>query len=101
MQENLKIKKLSQPLGVKSAGSFFKNPGIEKEQSAGFLLDRSGAKRFRVGDAVVSRQHANFVINRNKATADDIRRLAGQMKDAVRGEFRTNLEEEVEYIGKW
>lgn len=101
MQENLKIKKISQPLGVKSAGCFFKNPGTEKEQSAGFLLDRSGAKRFHVGDAIVSRLHANFVVNRNKATADDIRRLAGQMKDAVRAEFRTNLEEEIEYVGNW
>lgn len=101
MQENLKLKKSSQPLGVKSAGSFFKNPGEGREQSAGFLLDRSGAKRFHVGDAIVSRIHANFVVNKNKATADDIRRLAGQMKDAVRAEFRTVLEEEVEYVGKW
>jgi len=101
MRENLKTKKTSQPLGVKSAGCFFKNPGAGKEQAAGFLLDRSGAKRIRVGDAIVSKSHANFVVNKNKAAADDMRRLAGQMKDAVRGEFRTNLDEEVEYIGKW
>ena len=101
MQDNVKIKRSSQPLGEKSAGSFFKNPGIGKEQSAGFLLEKSGAKRFHVGDAVVSKVHANFVINRNKATAEDIRRLAGQMKDAVRAEFRTDLEEEIEYVGKW
>ncbi len=101
MQENLKTKRSSQPLGVKSAGCFFRNPGTGKEQSAGFLLDRSGAKRFKVGDAYVSKLHANFVVNKNKATADDIRRLAGQMKDAVRAEFRTVLDEEVEYIGKW
>jgi len=101
MQENMKTKRDSQPLGVKSAGCFFRNPGVGREQSAGFLLDRSGAKRFKVGDAVVSKLHANFVVNKNKATADDIRRLAGQMKDAVRAEFRTVLEEEVEYIGKW
>lgn len=101
MQDNVKIKRSSQPLGEKSAGSFFKNPGTQKEQSAGFLLDKSGAKRFHVGDAVVSKLHANFVINRNKATAEDIRRLAGQMKDAVRAEFRTDLEEEIEYVGKW
>lgn len=101
MQENLKVKRSSQPLSERSAGSFFKNPGTQKEQSAGFLLDKSGAKRFHVGDAVVSKLHANFVINRNKATAEDIRRLAGQMKDAVRAEFRTDLEEEIEYVGKW
>ena len=101
MQENMKVKNNSQPLGVKSAGCFFRNPGVGREQAAGFLLDRSGAKRFKVGDAIVSKAHANFVVNKNKATADDIRRLAGQMKDAVRAEFRTVLEEEIEYIGRW
>jgi len=101
MQENFKFKKDSQPLDAKSAGCFFKNSGPQKEQSAGFMLDKSGAKRMRVGDAVVSKKHANFVLNRNKATAEDIRRLAGMMKDAVRAEFRVNLEEEIEYIGRW
>jgi len=101
MQENLKVKRQTQPLDAKSAGCFFKNLGLQKEQSAGFLLDQSGVKKMRVGDAIVSKKHANFVINKNKATAEDIRRLASQMKDAVRAEFRVNLEEEIEYIGKW
>lgn len=101
MQENLKAKKIAQPISAKSAGCFFKNPGAQKEQAAGFLLDKSGAKKFKVGGAVVSKQHANFVLNSNKATAEDIRRLAGKMKDAVRNEFRINLDEEVEYVGKW
>ena len=101
MQENFKYKKETQPLNAKSAGCFFRNPGPQKEQSAGFLLDSSGAKRLRIGDAVVSKKHANFIINRGKATAEDIRRLANQMKDLVRAEFRTNLQEEIEYIGKW
>jgi len=101
MQENMKMKKSTQPINAKSAGCFFRNPGKEKEQTAGFLLDKSGAKRFHVGDAVVSKTHANFILNRNKATAEDIRRLANKMKEIVRNEFRINLEEEIEYIGKW
>lgn len=101
MQENLKTKRASQPLEAKSAGCFFRNPGSQKEQSAGFLLDQSGAKKFHVGGAVVSKKHANFILNRGRATAEDIRRLANQMKDAVRAEFRIDLIEEVEYVGKW
>lgn len=101
MQENLKIKRATQPLEAKSAGCFFRNPGQQKEQTAGFLLDQSGAKKLRVGDAIVARKHANFILNRGKATAEDIRRLANQMKDLVRAEFRADLTEEVEYVGKW
>lgn len=101
MQENLKVKRASQPLEAKSAGCFFRNPGSQKEQSAGFLLDQSGAKKFHIGDAIVAKKHANFVLNRGRATAEDIRRLANQMKDAVRAEFRVDLTEEVEYVGKW
>ena len=101
MQDNLKLKKSSQPIDKKSAGCFFKNPGIGREQSAGFMLDQSGAKRFKIGGASVSRQHANFILNTGKATAEDIRRLANKMKDAVRENYRTNLEEEIEYIGNW
>ncbi|TSC94986.1 MAG: UDP-N-acetylmuramate dehydrogenase [Candidatus Berkelbacteria bacterium Athens1014_28] len=101
MKENFSTKKRTQPLDGKNAGCFFKNPGIQKEESAGFLLDKSGAKHLKIGDAIVSKKHANFIINRKNATADDIRRLAGLMKDLVRAEYRVNLEEEVEYVGKW
>jgi len=101
MQEDLQIKRRAQPLEAKSAGCFFKNPGPQKEQSAGFLLDQSGAKKLRIGDAIVSKKHANFILNRGRATAEDIRRLASQMKDLVRAKFRADLEEEVEYVGKW
>ncbi|MCX6812112.1 MAG: UDP-N-acetylmuramate dehydrogenase [Candidatus Berkelbacteria bacterium] len=101
MQENFRQKKISQPLEAKSAGCFFLNPGEQKEQSAGYLLDGAKAKKLHIADAVVSKKHANFVINKNKATAEDIRRLANLMKDLVRAKFRTNLEEEIEYVGKW
>jgi UDP-N-acetylmuramate dehydrogenase len=101
MQENFKIKKDSQPLDEKNAGCIFKNPGVGKEQSAGFLIDQAGGKRLRVGDAFVSKKHANFILNRNKATAEDIRRLASQIKDLVRAEYRIGLDEEIEYVGKW
>jgi len=101
IQKNLEERKEKQPWGEKSAGSFFKNTGKIKEQAAGYLLDKSGAKKLREGGAQVSKKHANFIINRDKATARDIRSLADAMRDLVKKEYNQELEEEVEYIGKW
>lgn len=101
IQENLDYRKTTQPLGQKTAGSFFKNPGEIKEQSAGYLLDHSGAKKMKVGGASVSRTHANFIVNQKDATAKDIRRLANLLKQQVFDTYRINLEEEIEYLGKW
>lgn len=94
-------KKQAQPLEEKSAGSFFKNPGVVKEKTAGFLLDRAGAKKIRIGGAAVSKKHADFIINRKNATASDIRKLADKVRAMVKIDFDIELEEEVEYIGKW
>jgi len=101
IQKNLEDRKDKQPLEEKSAGSFFKNIGKIKEQTAGYLLDKSGAKKLKEGGAQVSKKHANFVINKEKATARDIRSLADAMRDLVKKEYNQELEEEVEYIGKW
>lgn len=101
IKENLGIKRDTQPITEKSAGSFFKNPGKVKEQAAGYLLENSGAKKMRVGGAVVSRKHSNFIINRRNASAKDIRILADGMRDAVKRNYNIILEEEVEYVGKW
>ena len=101
MRANLLWKKEHQPLPEMSAGSFFKNPGKEREQSAGFLLEQVGAKKVHIGKAGVSKRHANFIINRGGAKADEIKRLAEQLKIKVRDEYRITLEEEVEYVGRW
>jgi len=101
IQENIQKKRLTQPLNDKCAGSFFKNLGDDPEQSAGYLLDQSGAKKMRVGDAKVSAKHANFIINNKNASAEDIRRLADNLREAVKDNFHLTLEEEVEYVGKW
>ena len=101
MQENFSKKKAVQPLMEKSAGSFFKNIDQVREHSAGYLLDSVGAKKMKVGGAAFSKKHANFMINQKKAKADDIRHLADKARDAVKQKFDLELEEEVEYIGKW
>jgi UDP-N-acetylmuramate dehydrogenase len=101
IQENLSIKKTNQPLSEKSAGSFFKNPGQGKEMSAGYLLEKAGAKKIKIAGASFSKKHANFLINSRNATASDIRDAANQAKEKVREKFNLALEEEVEYIGRW
>lgn len=98
MQNNLTEKRKTQPLDEKSAGSFFKNP---PSGSAGLLLDQAGAKKLKVGGAGISKKHANFIINRKNATANQIRELAELAKETVENKFNVTLFEEVEYIGRW
>lgn len=101
MQGNLSLKKKSQPLNENSAGCFFKNPDSGTENSAGYLLEQSGVKRLRVGGAVFSKAHANFLVNKKNAKSGDIYELAMLAKEAVRDKFNIELEEEIEYIGRW
>jgi len=98
-----------QPLGIKTSGSVFRNPlgsdnvktDDDRYKSAGFLLEQSGAKKFVVGGARVSKEHANWIENFSNASAADVRRLVDQMRAAVADKFQITLEEEIEYIGKW
>ncbi len=101
MKETIQMKKKKQPLDEFSAGSFFRNPGTSKEMAAGFLLEQAGAKKLKIGGATFSSKHANFLVNKKKATADDVRLLAEKAKLAVSEKCGVNLEEEVEYIGQW
>ncbi len=91
------------PLGVGSAGSFFKNlppaPGETRRRAAGEVLEKAGAKEMAVGGAKVFHKHANFIVNYGEATAADVRALAAQLKERVFGLFGIALEEEVLYIG--
>lgn len=79
----------------RSMGCVFKNP---KGESAGELIDRSGLKGLRVGDAVVSKQHANFIINEGRATERQIRTLIAIIKNTVFSRFGVMLEEEIRYL---
>lgn len=70
--ENYLLRRGSQPHGLHNAGCTFKNP---EGYSAGKLLDEAGCKNLSFGDAIVSDVHANFILNRGNATADDIIKL--------------------------
>jgi UDP-N-acetylenolpyruvoylglucosamine reductase len=86
----------SQP-AAPSAGCVFKNPG---SISAGKLIDELGLKGMRVGGAVVSAEHGNFIINDGAATARDILDLIELIKQRVRAERGIELEREVELVGE-
>jgi UDP-N-acetylmuramate dehydrogenase len=85
-------RRASQPINEKSAGCIFKNPpGL----SAGKMIDELGLKGMRMGGAVVSERHANFIVNRFQATATDILKLMDLIRDRVRKAYSAELEEEV------
>ncbi|MBQ7924517.1 MAG: UDP-N-acetylmuramate dehydrogenase [Clostridia bacterium] len=79
----------------RSMGCVFKNPD---GQIAGKLIDGAGLKGLRVGGATVSETHANFIVNDNRATANDVRTLIGIIKQAVFAQYKIRLEEEIRYI---
>ena len=80
-----------------SAGCIFKNP---KEISAGKLIDELGLKGKRIGGAVVSDRHANFIVNAGGATARDVLNLIALIQEAARSSRRIELETEVQIIGE-
>lgn len=97
MQALLEVRRRTQPRGVPSAGSFFRNPpGV----AAGFLIEQAGCKGMRVGGAEVSPVHANFLVNVGGATAADILALAARVRERVAERFGLWLEPEVEIVGE-
>jgi UDP-N-acetylmuramate dehydrogenase len=87
-----------QPLGLPSAGSVFRNPPGD---SAGRLIEAAGLKGLRIGGAVVSEKHANFIVNDQKARAADVRRLADRVRAEVRARHDVDLAFEIEFVGDW
>jgi len=87
----------TQPLKEKSAGCVFRNP--EPASSAGALIDRCGLKGFRVGGAVVSEIHANFIVNRGQASSKDIEGLIKIIQERVYEQTGVHLEPEIRIVG--
>jgi UDP-N-acetylmuramate dehydrogenase len=88
-----------QPLGQPSAGSVFGNPVVGP--SAGALIESLGLKGHRVGGAVVSEKHANFIVNDRGGTAADVRHLAEEVRHIVLRETAVELRFEVVFAGDW
>ena len=87
----------NQPLQYRSAGSIFKNP--KNGMAAGYLIDKTGLKGLKKGDAEISTKHANFIINHGNASSDNIVELIKIIKTKVYDKFKVNLELEVKLMG--
>jgi len=86
----------TQPMGAASCGSVFTNPDNDH---AARLIESCGLKGYRIGGAVVSQKHANFIINDNNASADDIESLIKYVQNAVLNQQGVELQAEVRIVG--
>ena len=99
LMNELKEKRVSkQPLEYPSAGSTFKRP---EGYFAGKLIQDTGLRGFRVGDAMVSEKHCGFVINIGEASAAEVDLLMRQVSEQVQAKFGVTLEPEVKRLGEF
>jgi UDP-N-acetylmuramate dehydrogenase len=96
MDEDLAYRRRTQPLPFPSAGSIFKNPPGDH---AARLIEACGLKGMRQGDAQISELHANFIVNRGKARAEDVVSLMRRVQTAVLERFSVQLIPEVNLMG--
>jgi len=93
----LKRKKSTQPLALASAGWVWKNPPGE---TAARLIEKSGLRGKRLNGAEISSKHANFIVNRGGAGANDILALMQLTRERVQTHFGITLEPEIRIIGE-
>lgn len=117
IKETIQKRESKHPQDAKCAGSFFINPLVKNEKllkefekdtgiaprdsklPAGWLIDHVGLRGKRIGGAMISDKHPNYLINTGTATADDVMMLASLVKTRVRDELGVRLREEVQYVG--
>jgi UDP-N-acetylmuramate dehydrogenase len=97
MDVSLNHRRKTQPLELPNAGCIFKNPVGD---SAGRIIDELKLKGRRIGNAQVSEKHANFIVNRGKATASDVLALIDEIRDRVKREKGIELALEVKIVGE-
>jgi UDP-N-acetylmuramate dehydrogenase len=96
VRELLDKRKATQPIGEWSCGSVFTNPPGDH---AARLVEASGLKGYRVGDASVSEKHANFIINHGNASSDDLERLISHIRATVERDHGVRLTPEFRVLG--
>ena len=94
--ELLQQRKASQPTTKRTFGSVFKNPG---PAGAGTLIEQCGLKGHRIGGALISPRHANFIENAGDATSADALALMAEARRRVHDQFGVELEHEVRFLG--
>jgi len=98
MEASLRRRKRSQPLNMPSAGSVFVNPDGD---SAGRLIEKAGLKGTKVGGAMVSEVHANFIVNAGGARAADVVALVRLIRETVKDANGIELRPEIRFLGQF
>ena len=94
--EERKVRRLmSQPLEYPSAGSVFRNP---ENDYAGRLIEEIGYKGKQIGGAQVSEKHANFIINKNGATGEEVKQLITNIQNEIKEKYNVELKAEQEFV---
>lgn len=96
MEHLLTRRRATQPTGCACCGSVFKNP---PHRSAAKLIEGCELKGYRIGHAVVSTQHANFILNEGGASASDIAQTIAHVRNTVESRCGILLQTEVKYLG--
>lgn len=96
MERSLTRRRRTQPLGVPSCGSVFRNP---PDRSVGAMIEECGLKGFSVGGAEVSDVHANFIVNKGTATAADVAAVIQHVHGKIKETYGVELRPEVKFLG--
>jgi UDP-N-acetylmuramate dehydrogenase len=91
-------RRATQPLADQNAGSVFRNPPGDH---AGRLIEAAGLKGHRLGSAMVSTLHANFIVTDRGGRAADVRALGDFVRATVADQFGVSLVYEIEFVGDW
>ena len=94
--ENFQKRKSTQPYHLPSCGSVFRNPG---PKTAGWLIEQAGLKGYQIGMAQVAHRHANFILNRGGAKANEILQLIYHVQEQVEKQWSLLLKPEVKVMG--
>lgn len=95
IEERKKRRLMTQPLEYPSAGSVFRNPN---DDYAGRLIEEIGYKGKILGGAQVSEKHANFIINKNNATGEDVKQLIIEIQNKIKEKYNIELKAEQEFV---
>jgi UDP-N-acetylmuramate dehydrogenase len=98
MKENNLARKTKQPFEYPSAGSVFRRP---TGYFVGKLVQDAGLRGVSIGGAQVSEKHTGFIINKDNATCEDLRKLVKLVQDTVKEKFGVELQTEVEFVGRF
>ena len=96
MQKSQERRRITQPLGLPSCGSVFRNP---EGESVGRLIENVGLKGALCGGAQISERHANFIVNKGGAKAVEVLSLIHAASDAVAERYGVELVPEVRFLG--